>query len=166
MEKQNRIYGFPPIVDENSKVLILGSMPSVQSLEKEEYYGNQQNYFWPMLYALFQEDYTLNYQEKKQFILRHQLALWDVVASCERNGSLDSNIIQETTQNFQDFFVKYPQIKVICFNGGKAYQLFRKYYKDILQTKEYYQLPSTSPAYTLAKEEKLKKWQIICSLVK
>lgn len=158
------IYSFPPIIDANSQVLILGSMPSVVSLDRRQYYGHRQNYFWPMLFTLFAESYAEDYEIKRQLILRHHLALWDVLASCEREGSLDSNIVQESANDFTAFFAQYPQLHTICFNGSKAYQSFKKYYPQFLQEKNCCTLPSTSPAHTMKREEKLKKWQIICTL--
>lgn len=159
------IYAFPPVVDRYSRIIILGSMPSVTSLQQGQYYGNRQNYFWPMLFDLFDEAYRDDYEIKQQFILRHRLALWDVLYSCERSGSLDSQITKETPNDFRQFFGQYPAIEAIFFNGSKAAQSFKKYFPDLFQTKVCYQMPSTSPAHTMKREEKRKCWQRLVQLL-
>ena len=143
------IYGFPPIVDEQCRVLVLGSMPSVVSLERQQYYGHKQNYFWPMLFSLLEEPYSDDYSKKKDLLLRHHIALWDVLASCEREGSLDSNITDEVPNPIGQLLTDYPSIRYILFNGGKAYQSFKKYFPDLLEQIAWQQMPSTSPAHTM-----------------
>ena len=155
------IYSFPPIVNEQSRILILGSMPSVRSLEQQQYYGNRQNYFWPMLFELFAEPFSEDYTLKQQLILRHHLALWDVLACCEREGSLDSQITNEFPHDFAAFFKRYPEIQTLFFNGGKSAQSFKKHFPEFFRTKCCYQMPSTSPAHTMRRDEKLKHWQIL-----
>ena len=160
------IYGFPPIVDEQCRVLVLGSMPSVGSLERQQYYGHKQNYFWPMLFSLLEEPYSDDYSKKKDLLLRHHIALWDVLASCEREGSLDSNITDEVPNPIGQLLTDYPSIRYILFNGGKAYQSFKKYFPDLLEQIAWQQMPSTSPAHTMKREEKRNRWQMILPLCK
>lgn len=160
------IYGFPPIVDEQCRVLVLGSMPSVVSLERQQYYGHKQNYFWPMLFSLLEEPYSDDYSKKKDLLLRHHIALWDVLASCEREGSLDSNITDEVPNPIGQLLTDYPSIRYILFNGGKAYQSFKKYFPDLLKQIAWQQMPSTSPAHTMKREEKRNRWQMILPLCK
>lgn len=160
------IYGFPPIVDEQCRVLVLGSMPSVVSLERQQYYGHKQNYFWPMLFSLLEEPYSDDYSKKKDLLLRHHIALWDVLASCEREGSLDSNITDEVPNPIGQLLTDYPSIRYILFNGGKAYQSFKKYFPDLLEQIAWQQMPSTSPAHTMKREEKRNRWQMILPLCK
>lgn len=160
------IYCFPPIVDEQCRVLVLGSMPSVVSLERQQYYGHKQNYFWPMLFSLLEEPYSDDYSKKKDLLLRHHIALWDVLASCEREGSLDSNITDEVPNPIGQLLTDYPSIRYILFNGGKAYQSFKKYFPDLLGQIAWQQMPSTSPAHTMKREEKRNRWQMILSLCK
>lgn len=159
------IYSFPPIVDEHSRLLILGSMPSVQSLAQHQYYGNRQNYFWPMLFELFAEPYSDDYTLKQQLILRHHLALWDVLAGCEREGSLDSRITNEIANDFSAFFAQYPAIDCIFFNGGKAAQSFKKHFPELYRQKKCCQMPSTSPAHTMKREEKRQHWQMLLEVL-
>ena len=160
------IYGFPPIVDEQCRVLVLGSMPSVVSLERQQYYGHKQNYFWPMLFSLLEEPYSDDYSKKKDLLLRHHIALWDVLASCERAGSLESNVTDEVAGGMGRLLTDYPSIRYILFNGGKAYQSFKKYFPDLLEQIAWQQMPSTSPAHTMKREEKRNRWQMILPLCK
>ena len=158
------IHSFSPVIDETCRVLVLGSMPSVVSLERQQYYGHKQNYFWPMLFSLFEEPYSDDYDQKKALLLRHHIALWDVLASCERTGSLDSNITDEVPNQIEQLLLVYPSIQYIFFNGGKAYQCFKKYFPDLLEQLDWYQMPSTSPAHTMKREEKRERWKKILAL--
>ena len=153
------IHSFPPVININCRVLILGSMPSVVSLERGQYYGHKQNYFWPMMADILGEPYTDDFEAKKAMILRHHIALWDVLASCEREGSLDSSITDETPNEIRTLLQEYPSIQYILFNGGKAYQSFKKHFPDLLEQYAWRKVPSTSPAHTMKREEKRKNWQ-------
>ncbi len=159
-----RIHSFPPIAAEGCKVLILGSMPSVTSLEKHQYYGHKQNDFWPMMFAFFEQSYTDAYPVKQKLLMEHGIALWDVLSSCEREGSLDSNILNEMPNDINGLLAQYPTIEYIVFNGGKAYQSFKRYFPELLVQKHWIKMPSTSPAYTLKREEKRKKWRKILDI--
>lgn len=159
------IYSFAPIASKNSRILILGSMPSVRSLEMGQYYAHQQNAFWPILFELFDLPYSDDYEKKRQLILNHHLALWDVLASCERQGSLDSNITDEKANDFVNFFEEYDQIQYILFNGGKAEASFKKHFPQFYQSKKHYKMPSTSPAHTMKRQTKAEKWQLLLELL-
>lgn len=161
---QTRINSFPPIIQEGCRILILGSIPSITSLEKFQYYGHKQNDFWPMMFSLFNEPYTDDYIKKQNLLLLHGIALWDVLGSCERKGSLDSNIIDETPNDIVGLVSRYPTIEYVFFNGGKAYESFKKYFPSLLSEKQCFMMPSTSPAYTLKKEEKRKQWRKILDI--
>ena len=157
-----RCQGFLPIINKNAKILILGSMPSEQSLKVNEYYGNRQNRFWQIIFNVFKKELSVNYAEKIKFLYEHNIALWDVLATCERQGSLDAAIKNEQSNNFAQLFTDYKKIQKVCFNGQKAYQAFFKYNKNLLQEKNiaYAVLPSTSPAnarYSFV--ELLNEWQ-------
>lgn len=157
-----RLQSFSPIVNEDSKILILGSMPGAQSLEEQQYYANPMNQFWPIIFTLFNEPIEYKYENRVRFVLNKGIAIWDVVATCQREGSLDSNIKKETINNFEKFFLSYPNIKFIAFNGAKALELYKKGVRGLdVSPKEYRLLPSTSPANTIKFEEKLSKWKII-----
>lgn len=160
------IHSFPPVIDDACRVLILGSMPSVVSLERQQYYGHKQNYFWPMMFTIFEEPYSDDFAEKKRMLLRHHIALWDVLASCEREGSLDSNITDEEPNDIRTLLQDYPSIQYLMFNGGKAFQSFKKYFPDLLEQLAWKQMPSTSPAHTMKREEKLRQWQMVRVLCK
>ena len=150
---------FPPVIDKKCRILILGSMPSVVSLERQQYYGHKQNYFWPMMFSIFEEPYTDNFEEKKRLLLRHGIALWDVLASCEREGSLDSRITGEIPNDIPLLLKEYPDIQYLLFNGGKAFQSFQKHYPELLEQLVWYKLPSTSPAHTMKRENKREQWK-------
>lgn len=154
---------FEPIVDDQCKILILGTMPSVKSLEKKEYYGNKQNKFWEIVYLLLGEKVDTDYEKKKGFLLKHHIAIWDVLRNCHREGSSDSKIKNPIPNDFKAFFHCYPNIKGVFFNGQKAEELFMKLVWDHLGLDYLFlcRLPSTSPANTIKFQEKLKAWQEI-----
>ena len=155
----------PPIVDARTKVLIVGSMPGVQSLEKQEYYGNPRNHFWPIIGALLQVDVPTNYEERIQLVRKHGIGLWDVISHCERKGSLDSAIKNEVPNDFSLLFRDYPQIECILFNGTKAYEVFRnKVGFVLLGSRKYIKMPSTSPVpgkHIQTFEEKINSYEIL-----
>ncbi len=159
--------GFPPISKSNATILILGSMPGQKSLQEQQYYAHSRNSFWPVIYQLFNVDKGLNYEQCIQLLHDHKIALWDVLKSCYREGSLDSDIDHSTIEanDFNKFLHTHKKIKHIFFNGGKAEQLFKKeVLKNIEQSKnlQYHKLPSTSPAHAAKSfEQKLQEWKII-----
>lgn len=154
--------GFSPIINSNSYIIILGSFPGVQSLKKQEYYGHPRNQFWRLVYTLFDKEVDNDYNKKKKFLLSRRIALWDVIDSCKRKGSLDSNIKDYAANQLNQLFIDYPNIKHIFFNGFKAEKVFNKTVDfDILKDKAFTRLPSSSPARTMRFEEKLNQWKII-----
>lgn len=155
------IYSFPPIVDKNSKILILGSMPGVESLKKQQYYGHPQNHFWKIIYKLFDKELEMDYEARVQFLKDNGIALWDVLESCKREGSLDSDIIDEKVNPINELLYEYPNINRIFLNGGKAYSTFKKAWGHELANYKFIKLPSTSPANTMKFEKKLLEWSII-----
>lgn len=144
--------GFEPIVTEHSRVLILGSMPSVVSLEKTEYYGFKLNRFWKIMERFTQCSFS-NYEAKVAFIMEHDLALWDVIAYCEREGSLDSKIKNVVCNDIEHLLQEHPTITSVICNGKKASSLFNQYFSNL--NVEVYHLPSTSNANRTIKEEVL-----------
>lgn len=136
----------PPIVDQHTKILIVGSMPSQQSLEKQQYYGNPRNHFWPIIGEILKVAIPENYEQRIQLLLTHHIGLWDSIQSCERKGSLDATIINEIPNDFEQLFSQYPQIELVLFNGGKSFDVFRKRVGlAILNGRAYEKMPSTSP---------------------
>ena len=156
---------FEPIIDNNTKVLILGSMPGKESLLKDEYYGNNRNHFWKILFMLFDEEYSEDYNVKISLIKNHNVGLWDVIHRCERKSSLDSDIRKAEINNFDKFFKENKGIKYIYINGGKAYDLFmKKVDKNIVSDKKIVRLESTSPARAIPFQNKLDNWKQIINL--
>jgi hypoxanthine-DNA glycosylase len=157
---QNRIFSFPPIIDNTSKILILGSIPGVKSLEKQQYYAHPQNKFWKIIFELFNEKFTEDYTEKIDVLKQHYIALWDVIDSCERKGSLDSEIKNEEANQIEELLEKYPNIQVLFCNGGKSYKNLQKVLgKNFRIPIEL--MPSTSPLHTVSFERKLEEWKKI-----
>ncbi|QQV04399.1 DNA-deoxyinosine glycosylase [Chryseobacterium sp. FDAARGOS 1104] len=157
---QNRISSFPPIINANSKILILGSIPGLKSLEKQQYYGHPQNKFWKIIFHLFNEDFTEDYIQRINILKKHHIALWDVIDSCERKGSLDSEIKNEEANQIPELLQKYPNIQAIFCNGGKSYKNLQKMLgKNSIVP--FYLLPSTSPLHTISFEKKLEEWKKI-----
>lgn len=144
MEYTHVKHTFEPVCDENSKILVLGSFPSVKSRENRFYYGHPQNRFWKVLSAVFREEVPLSTEEKRAFLLRNRVAVWDVIASCDIIGSSDSSI-RDVVPNDMDVILKEADIRAIYANGEKAYRLFLKYCKKEGMP-PVYKLPSTSPA--------------------
>lgn len=158
----NRISSFPPIVSKDSKVLILGSVPGIKSLQMQEYYAHPQNKFWRILFALFQEDFTADYAEKIELLKKNKIAVWDVIDSCERKGSLDTEIKNEAHHDILQLLRDFPCIKVIFCNGQKSFKTLRKIIPDDLKI-PILVLPSTSPAYTIPYQQKLNDWSVLKS---
>lgn len=159
-----KISSFPPIIDNESKILILGSIPGVKSLEMQQYYAHPQNLFWKIIFHLFNEDFTTNYDEKIKILKRNKIALWDVIDTCERKGSLDSTIRNEEANDIRQLIKNHPNIKAIFCNGQKSFKNLQK----ILQKEEgipIFVLPSTSPLHTISFEKKLAEWNVIKSVL-
>ena len=156
------IQGFPPIVGDSPKILILGTMPSVASLTHQEYYANPQNLFWRLIGEHVKCQHDSRYETRKQALMKSGVAVWDVLKSCKREGSLDSRIEQEVPNDIATFLDKYPTIVRIGLNGRKAENLFKKYIVQNLRNKEHLQcfdLPSTSPANaSISMKEKRERW--------
>lgn len=135
---------FPPVVDENCRFLILGSFPSVKSREDGFFYGHPQNRFWRMLAAVYDEDVPNEIAAKKALLLRHNLALWDVIASCEITGSSDASVKNAIPVDIAQVTEVAPIHRVIC-NGSLSGKLYQRYLQPITRI-EAIVLPSTSPA--------------------
>ena len=156
-----------PIVDSATKVLIVGSMPGRQSLEKQQYYGNPRNHFWPIIGELLGIAIPNDYTERIALLKNNEIGLWDTIATCEREGSLDAAIRNEKPNDFQTLFEQYPNIQLVLFNGAKAFEVFKKHIGlELLDGRAYKKMPSTSPipgknikTFT----EKLEDWRIIQS---
>ncbi len=150
---------FPPLVDSDSKILILGTMPGEKSLELQEYYGNRGNQFWKLMFIILGGEFSLDYKEKKKLLRNNRIAVWDVLEGCERIGSLDSNIKNEKPNDFESFYKKYPNIKHVFFSSKNAAVFYNKYVgrrEDI----SFETLPSPSGANASMKfSDKLRVWE-------
>ena len=148
---------FKAIYNKDSKILILGSFPSVKSREQKFFYGHPQNRFWKVIAAIFKEEIPQSISEKQALLIKHKIALWDVIASCEITGSSDSSIINAVPNDLSPIF-ECAKIKKVFCNGTKSYELYQKYIfpnNNIMAEK----LPSTSPANAAWTLEKLiKEW--------
>lgn len=160
--------GFAPIAGPGATVLVLGTLPSRRSLERQQYYGHPQNVFWRIVQDLFGAAVTLPYDERKEALIRHGVAVWDVLAASVRPGSLDASIDLNTARpnDFSTFFAHQSDLRLVCFNGRAAESLFRRLVAPALEKgsniPEFHTLPSTSPAHAAMRyEDKLARWRII-----
>lgn len=155
-----KIQSFPFSSNRAARVLILGSMPGVESLRQQQYYAHPRNLFWELMGELFGAGRDLPYEERMAVLRNNGIALWDVAHTCRREGSLDSNMVEVVPNDFAELFAAAPQIHTVFFNGQKAAQLFRKLVQPNLQQEpELITLPSTSPANaSVSAETKRKEW--------
>jgi len=163
------IQSFKPIADPGARLLILGSMPGEASLAARQYYAHPRNAFWPIMGGLLGFDPLAHYAKRVQALQRAQIALWDVLKSCVREGSLDSRIDRDTLvpNDFRRFFHAYPGITRVCFNGAMAEATFRRHVLPSFDASrvELVRLPSTSPAHaSLSFEQKLEAWRAMVSI--
>ena len=162
-----RVHSFAPIASPNARVLVLGTMPGKISLREQQYYAHPQNLFWRITAEILGFDGAAAYPERLSLLSAHGVALWDVLQSCTRESSLDSDIesCSIVPNDFSHFFAAYPQIRRVCFNGAKAAALYVRYVQPQLQHTpaiEYIRLPSTSPANaSIPRIEKLRAWSAI-----
>lgn len=154
------VHQIPPVFDQNSQILILGSFPSVKSRQARFFYHHPQNRFWKVLSSLFNDKLPDTVDEKKDFLIHHQIAVWDVIASCDIQGSSDSSI-QNAKANDLSGILKAAPIRQIYTNGGTAYKLYHKYCEPLTGEKAI-KLPSTSPANAAFSLERLiKEWNCL-----
>ncbi len=155
---------FEPIIDKDSRVLILGTFPSKKSFENSFYYSHPRNQFWRLVAGVFEEDTPQTIEEKRDFLHRHHIALWDVVRACERSNSLDSSLKNIQPNDIEALVQKYPAIKAIMFTGKKAQNLYNRYFAHLSYPTHY--LPSPSPAFcAVTFEEKLQNYRMIKNYV-
>lgn len=157
--------GFPPIADRAARVLILGSLPGVESLRRREYYAQPRNAFWAIMGELAGAGPALGYAARGRRLRAHGIALWDVCAAARRPGSLDAAIVSASVvvNDFADFYAAHPRIERICFNGAAAAALYSRQVLPqltaALRELPSVVLPSTSPAHAaLSPARKLRRW--------
>ena len=160
-ETANIIHPIPPLYDANSRVLILGSFPSVKSREAMFFYGHPQNRFWKLMALLFEADIPNTVEEKKRLVLSHGIAMWDTIHSCTITGSSDSSI-KDVVPNDLSVILNNSRVKRIFCNGAASHRLYQKYIYPINNIPAQ-KLPSTSPANAAWSLERLaEEWKIIC----
>ncbi|WP_372626819.1 DNA-deoxyinosine glycosylase [Arsukibacterium sp.] len=159
------ISGLAAVARPDARLLILGSMPGEKSLQQQQYYAHPRNAFWPVMTSLLELESGLSYAARLQALLTRQIALWDVLGYCQRKGSLDSAISAEQPNDFAEFMQQHNKVTAIAFNGGKAWQSFRRHViksQQLPATLHLIPLPSTSPAHaSLSFAGKLLEWQKI-----
>ena len=149
-------YSFRPVVDENSRILILGSLPGERSLAEARYYAHPQNHFWKILYDFYGEDPAADFDSRYAFILRHRLALWDTVKCAFREGSLDGKIRGEVPNDIPALLREFQNIRLIIFNGACSFAKYKKHFG--VPELPFRKLLSTSPACAGRNEERKKLW--------
>jgi len=151
---------FAPIIDENSRILILGSFPSLKSFENAFYYAHPRNQFWPLMSDIFQKPASTK-EERVALLKSVGIALWDVVAACERRNSSDTNLQKCEPNDIPALLKRYPNIEAVGFTGKRAQTLFTRHFAKAVRLPTFL-LPSPSPAYAaMCYEEKLKRWRAI-----
>lgn len=164
------IDGFEPISAPSSRVLVLGTIPSVASLAAGEYYAHPRNAFWPIIERLFADGHQLWYDARCDLLRSNGIALWDVLARAERSGSLDSAIVEQTEvpNDIAGFLDEHLRIHTVCFNGAKAEQLFGRHVRPELSSGRditFRRLPSTSPAHaSLDLAAKTEAWSVLVGM--
>ena len=165
-----KVHSFAPIADASARVLILGSMPGRASLRANQYYAHPRNSFWKLMDEVIGIDAAAPYLERTESLCGQRIALWDVLKSCTRTSSLDSDIVESSivVNDFGDFFRAHPKIRAVCFNGAKAEATYRRHVLPELPefaSPQLCRLPSTSPANaSIPYAKKLEAWQVVGSL--
>lgn len=152
---------FKPIADQQSRVLILGSMPGPEALRKQQYYGFEGNHFWTIVPSLFGLERPKTYEERIRLVREKGIALWDVLASCVRPGALDSAIREAKPNAIPQLLIKHPHIRAVFVNGRTAHAIFQKNFGTGIRRPVFY-LPSTSPAHAaMTVKQKITQWRLI-----
>jgi hypoxanthine-DNA glycosylase len=158
------VESFPPIVSEQSRLLILGSIPGEVSLKASQYYAHPRNAFWHIMGELFGAGPSLPYEKRLELLQSVGVALWDSLQACSRPGSLDASITEEVANDFPAFFAKYPNITHVFFNGSRTETAFRRHVLPALPDDHHIftRLPSTSPAHAAVRlDAKVQAWSVV-----
>ena len=154
------IHPIAPVYDKDSRILILGSFPSVKSREQQFFYGHKQNRFWRVMANVLECEVPEDIPQKRSMLIRHHVAVWDVIASCEITGSSDASI-RNVQPNDLSAILSLADIRAVYTNGAKAHQLYQKYIYPV-NGREAYPLPSTSPANAAYSLDRLTDaWKVI-----
>ncbi len=156
---------FPPIIDKDCVVLVLGTMPGERSIQLQQYYGHKSNQFWKIMFALFNLPVAEKYEDRKQLLLDHHIALWDVLSHCEGQGSADHHIVNEVANDFAAFYKQYPRIRTVIFDSTHAEKFYLKHIGKS-DDKTYYRVPSPSSAHAgKTLQQKIAEWEIITTIL-
>jgi TDG/mug DNA glycosylase family protein len=164
------VHSFDPVARPSARVLILGSMPGRASLRAQQYYAHPRNAFWAIMEQLFDVDPAAPYARRLRALAAKRVALWDVMQTCTRASSLDSDIVERSIvpNDFPAFFETHPRLNRVYFNGAKAEHSYRKYVRPALgddDARSYTRLPSTSPAHaTLSVGQKVRAWRVVVAV--
>lgn len=152
-------HSFPPVIGPQTRILIIGSMPGEASLRAREYYAYRYNQFWRVVFDVFENGRPPNnYADKTHTLLRHGLGLWDALASCKRQGSLDGHILRPVPNDFPGLLTRYPQVHTLLFNGTAAFKFYKQAFG--VPDRTHAVLPSTSPAHAARSyAQKLALWR-------
>ncbi len=165
MNPGHQVTGFPALSSASARVLVLGTAPSKASLQRQQYYGHNRNAFWPIMANVLAFELEQSYPVRVQALVDARLAVWDVLASCERASSADADIVEATAlpNDIPGFVRAHGELRAILLNGGKAEQLFRRHVAPALEGVSVVtrRMPSTSPAYAAMRfEQKLAQWRL------
>ncbi len=161
------VHSFPPVIDSRSSLLVLGSMPGVVSLRAHQYYGHPRNHFWPILYALFGDrPPDADYELRLAFALSNGIALWDAIAACQREGSLDADIKDAVPNDIPALLLRFPHVRTIACNGAKSHAELLKHHggSPEIAARTVLKMPSTSPVPTAQYrnfQDRLEAWKLI-----
>lgn len=154
--------GFPPVIDKNTEILILGTLPSDKSFQAQEYYANPKNQFWRIIFTLFNDGNPLyDYDDKIKLLLKNKIGLWDVLTKAKREGSLDKNIAEPELNDFSGLFKEYPKIRLLAFNGNPAFTYFMQMKAGLPETKLTIVSSSSSANTSKTLALKIKEWQVV-----
>ena len=155
--------GLAPVIDKSTRILILGSLPSDESIRKQQYYGNPVNDFWRLIGEVIGEDITtFDYSTRIGKLQKHGIGLWDVLFAGERDGSMDSNIMDEVVNDFSNLKNVAPNLQLVCFNGKKAGEFEKIIREHGIETKV---LPSSSGANRRNAKKRIMEWQSIADSI-
>lgn len=159
------VQSFAPLVAANPRILVLGNMPGVLSLQAQRYYAHPRNAFWRITGELFGFDAAAPYEDRVAALTGSGVAVWDVLRSCRRVGSLDTAVVPDSmaANDFESFFAAHPSVEHVCFNGAAAEKNYRRLV-DVPFSPRLSRLPSTSPALTVPYESKLAAWRSALAL--
>jgi TDG/mug DNA glycosylase family protein len=166
-----RVFSIEPIIGRNPRIIILGSMPGIISINAAQYYANPRNLFWTVLADLFSIDIDCSYESKVQQMEELPIILWDTLKACHREGSLDSKILSANIEanDIGALLKQFPTVQAIAFNGGASAKYFDRLVKPQLSkdlSVELFKMPSTSPANAgMKQQQKLEIWRRLCQFI-